>query len=50
MKLCMNRWVEDNDMEADDALKTWRKRWLYNLDLFLCITLEVAPMKRGPFA
>jgi hypothetical protein len=30
MKLCMNRWVGDNDMEADDALKSWRKRWLYN--------------------
>ncbi len=35
MKLCMNRWVEDNDMEADDALKTWRKRWLYNWIFFM---------------
>ena len=35
MKSCMNRWVEDNDMEADDALKAWRKRWLYNWIFFM---------------
>ena len=35
MKLCMNRWGEGNAMETDDALKTWRKRWLYNWIFFM---------------